>query len=171
MERLWGSSAPTTSQASGLSRSGGSSGPVLHARDDKSAEPAGSRFSRFMQLPSRLDLTSDELRKEGGPRRTVSGRSLAGAHGGESRSFASLDAWGGRSEDGEQSDGDGVEPRAPAPGSRFPASRSNTALAAAAIHAGEARAAASQARAAATSRQLVEPTLANWVERVWKRMC
>jgi hypothetical protein len=76
---------------------------VLRRNDkvlDPEAAPVGTRFARFMQLPSRMDL-SDELRCErdaegrrvggGGPPRSVSGRNLGGrAEADGSASFASL---------------------------------------------------------------------------------
>jgi hypothetical protein len=79
-------------------------GDAVLRRNDKVLDPdaapvVGTRFARFMQLPSRMDL-SDELRRErdvegrvagGGPPRSVSGRNLGGrAEADGSASFASL---------------------------------------------------------------------------------
>ena len=72
---------------------------LRRSRNDKvdpdAAPVVGTRFARFMQLPSRMDL-SDELRAEGrvgggGPPRSVSGRNLGGrAEVDGGASFASL---------------------------------------------------------------------------------
>lgn len=87
---------------------------VLRGRRDKvdpdAAPVVGTRFARFMQLPSRMDL-SDELRREReaearvGPPRSVSGRNLGGREVDSGASFASLANYA-PSEDLDDSRGD-----------------------------------------------------------------
>ncbi len=181
MERLWGSLTGADEGAGSSSRDTPAGSGVLRARsapDPSSAPVVGTRFSRFMQLPSRMDLTSDELRRanDEGPRRTASGRSLhdAAEQRRGAQSFASMDAYApSDAADESENEGADVAGGPPPPGSRFPPSRSDAALAAAAINAGTSRAAAAQARAAAVGQgdEVAETTVSDWLARVWRRMC
>jgi hypothetical protein len=164
---------------------------VLRARRGEKLDPdaaplSGTRFSKFMQLPSRMDL-SDELRHEregdatraSQPPRTVSGRNLQRSERDNGASFASLAPYAasedfddGRALEGEE----GPEGEDGAPG-RLSVSRtkSQTRLAAQAIAVGTDRAAQrAQGEGAAADGNRDDSADDDWfssIFKAFKRMC
>ena len=154
---------------------------LRRSRNDKvdpdAAPVVGTRFARFMQLPSRMDL-SDELRAEGrvgggGPPRSVSGRNLGGP--GQptdgSASFASLANYA-PSEDLDDFRAETQDALGEAPG-RLAVDRtqSQNRLAERSIAASTSRALNKQQRAGAQEQSQEEEDWLTSISKALRRMC